>query len=251
MDPEHQELLNFILFSTTLCQDNKSIRSIVNISTTMVIHKNLMTEKPLPGYLLELLADYREFNPQYISQVVRTIQSSLEFSKAVARGVPLKYRAFERSESNAVSIDPSLSKQRAFEWSRKDLEALSGDLAVAVTPNGRADDLHHVEGFTSPVFLEPAEVSMSMKEFMSKLDTDEANAAGLPVYYLREYSAPQLSSDSNRIAEQQFDIYSTQATTQTHHGIVSIRIRCSGRPRRHQSLDRKREIGHFDTPRSI
>ena len=113
----------------------------------------------IKAHLLTLLEDYKDFNSTPIS--TQSVPTPVEFAKQVSNGYPCVYRAYDkvvdRSGKFQVWTDPSLLQCPAFLWTKQDLIGLVDDkIEVAVTPNGRADDLHNVDGSDEQVFLSPA-----------------------------------------------------------------------------------------------
>jgi len=157
-----------------------------------------MSQQSIKQHLLTLLDDYRDFNSSPIS--VQPIPTAVEFSKQVSKGYPCIYQAYEVTKdqhgNTSVSTDPSLLESPAFTWTKQDLLNLVKDkVEVAVTPNGRADDLAQIEGHEEPVFLAPATIEMTMSELLDHLEssppssTDPTNKDSPPVYYLQSQNS--------------------------------------------------------------
>ena len=157
-----------------------------------------MSSENIRKNLLTLLEDYKDFN----STPVRTqpIPTAVEFCKQVSKGHPSIYKAYESSVEKSGNVqlwtDPSLLESPAFTWTKQDLLNLVEDkIEVAVTPNGRADDLHHIEGKDEAVFLMPAAVEMTISELLDKLafheqrTTNQSSAGSTPVYYLQSQNS--------------------------------------------------------------
>lgn len=157
-----------------------------------------MSRDALQKHLLTLLEDYKDFNSSPIE--TQQIPTALEFSKQVSRGYPCVYKAYEKvvdgSGKASTWIDPSLLEFPAMFWTEKDLISLVNDtkVEVAVTPNGRADDIEQVDGEPEPVFLSPATVEITMSELLAKLARSTSTlgtreTASIPVYYLQSQNS--------------------------------------------------------------
>lgn len=121
-----------------------------------------------------LLADYADFNSTTVS--VQALPTALQFAKQVSKGYPGVYRAYSKSQNKTGQIqtwvDPNMIESAAFNWTKYDLQQLVDEkIEVAVTPNGRADDLHIIDSQHEPVFLSPGAVDMTINEFLEKLNT--------------------------------------------------------------------------------
>lgn len=157
-----------------------------------------MANETIKKHLLILLEDYKDFNPSPIK--TQPIPTAVDFCKQVSKGYPCVYRAYDKivDKSGKVQVwtDPSLLECPAFTWTKQDLLNLVEDkVEVAVTPNGRADDLHHVDGKDKPVFLSPATVEMTISELFEMLSSHESstpqstNVGSNPVYYLQSQNS--------------------------------------------------------------
>ncbi|KAK5940547.1 hypothetical protein PMZ80_006963 [Knufia obscura] len=153
-----------------------------------------MSSEALKKHLLTLLQDYRDFNSAPIK--TQPIPTAIEFCKQVSKGYPCIYRAYDKTSGEVIWTDPSLLESPAFTWTKQDLLKLVEDkVEVAVTPNGRADDLHHIEGKDEVVFLSPATLEMTITELFDKLVahdesmTDTTHAESRPVYYLQSQNS--------------------------------------------------------------
>ncbi|KAK5092847.1 hypothetical protein LTR24_004888 [Lithohypha guttulata] len=148
--------------------------------------------------LLTLLDDYKDYNSSPIRAL--PVPTAVEFCKQVSRGYPCVYRAYDKSIDKAgkrqIWTDPSMLEYAAFTWTKQDLLRLvDGEVEVALTPNGRADDLHHVDGKDKAVFLSPATVNMTVSDLLDKLASHSeppqggTNAGSGPVYYLQSQNS--------------------------------------------------------------
>lgn len=128
--------------------------------------------------LLALIDDYHDFNPGQI-QVATDVPTPVEFSKQISKGIPCVYPAAKL-----------LSKYPAFKWTRERLCDLVGEeVEVAFTPDGRADSLCVLPGSPKEekVFLQPANVNMTIRELFSRLDTPHMETE--PVCYLQSQNS--------------------------------------------------------------
>ena len=164
-------------------------QSVCAIMSMVAIKKNLLT----------LLDDYKDFNCSPIR--TQPVPTAVEFCKQVSKGYPCVYRAYEKSTDKSgkqqLWTDPSLLEHPAFSWTRQDLLNLVEDeVEVALTPNGRADDLHHVDGKDEAVFLSPATVNMRISDLLGKLSPRRGPSSAAstfpdsdPVYYLQSQNS--------------------------------------------------------------
>lgn len=154
-----------------------------------------MSRDLIQRHLLHLLEDYGDFNSSPIT--VQPIPSAVEFSKHVSRGYPCLYQAYNVSQNRQGGIDmgtdPSLLDSAAFRWTKQDLlNLVPGDIEVAVTPSGRADDIASVDGQEEPVFLAPATINLSMGELLHRLGESSPNNSvhkDCSVYYLQSQNS--------------------------------------------------------------
>ncbi|KAJ9660799.1 hypothetical protein H2198_002338 [Neophaeococcomyces mojaviensis] len=156
-----------------------------------------MLRQVIKQHLLTLLDDYRDLNSS--STTVQSIPSAVEFSKQVSRGYPCVYKAYKTikdDDGNAlVSTDSSLLESPAFTWTKQDLVNLVEDkVEVAVTPDGRADDLASINGHEGPVFLAPATLEMTIAELLNCLESSTPNPSDFmsrtpAVYYLQSQNS--------------------------------------------------------------
>lgn len=143
-----------------------------------------------------ILADYADFNSTLIT--VQPLPTALQFAKQVSKGYPSVYRAFQRSKNaddkSQTWTDPNIVESAAFTWTKDDLLRLVTDkVEIAVTPNGRADDLHVIDSQHEAVFLSPAATEMTISELLVKLDnargTRGGNETKSAVYYLQSQNS--------------------------------------------------------------
>lgn len=166
----------------------------------------MVDDSAVKEHLLALLQDYGDFNDKLID--VRPVPCAVEFAKQVSKGYPCVYTAFERSHSANSSVpnfDKSLTSFPAASWNKQDLIQLLEDakLEVAVTPDGRADDLKHVPGHAEPVFVSPANIEMSIVELLGKLDeTDHNNHEQSPVHYLQSQNSNLTTTELERLRKE-------------------------------------------------
>lgn len=172
-----------------------------------------MTSESLRDHLITLLNDYRDLNSAPI--VAQVVPTAVEFAKQVSKGYPCVYEAYtKKSDGHGgfhVATSPSLLEYSAFTWTKKDLVNLvDGEVQVAVTPNGKADDLHHVDGEDELVFLTPATVEMTIEQLFEKLSitaeecrSNKDGDSTPPIYYLQSQNSNLTSTPAlHRILKQ-------------------------------------------------
>lgn len=153
-----------------------------------------MSDGAILEHLLTLLEDYKDFNSSLVE--TQSIPCAVDFAKQVSKGYPCVYDALERHTDGYVQamprLDPSSVSFPATSWSKQDLTRLLGDtkLEVAVTPDGRADDIKRIDGTDEPVFLSPASIDMTIAELLTKLDDElTGGEQSKPVYYLQSQNS--------------------------------------------------------------
>lgn len=165
------------------------------------------------AHLLSLLEDYHSLNPS--EPPVLPWPTSIQFSKQVSKGLPCVYSlpsfdtslglarisaSTSSSDLHAGSIGAadeasqfhSLSNQfqSSRSWTQQTLiEHLKEKVEVAATPDGRADALCVAAG--EKVFLQPANVYMTIDELLQKLCRPSSlpQAGPQPVYYLQSQNS--------------------------------------------------------------
>lgn len=174
-----------------------------------------MPPSKLKEQLLALIDDYRDFNSAPIE--VRPIPTAIEFATQVSKGYPCIYQAYTKTRDvtgkSHIKTDPALLQYPAFTWTRRDLSNLIREkIEVAVTPNGRADDLQYIDGQEEPVFLAPATIEMTIDELLDKLCApprpSQSEAIGPPprpradpVYYLQSQNSNLTTPPFSRIVK--------------------------------------------------
>lgn len=172
-----------------------------------------MSTKKIKEQLLELLDDYRDFNSGPIT--VQPIPTAVEFAKQVSKGYPCLYQAYTKTKDDHgnihVTVDPSLLEYPAFTWTKQDLtNSIDEEVEVAVTPTGRADDLHHVDGQDESIFLAPASINMTIQGLLDKLTPPsiqppsaahhtQANSTSNPIYYLQSQNSNLTTTPLRRL----------------------------------------------------
>lgn len=160
-----------------------------------------MVNEELKKELITLIEDYRDFNSGLI--LVQPIPSAVEFAKQVSKGYPCVYQAYskirDQQGNHITKVDPALLVYPAFSWIKQDLlNLIDEEVEVAVTPTGRADDIHHVDGQDQPVFLAPATINMTIQDLLEKFDSTTTpptaqpqinTSSGTPICYLQSQNS--------------------------------------------------------------
>lgn len=161
----------------------------------------MTTTNTIKDQLLTLLSDYKDFNSTPIE--TQPVPNTIQFAKQVSKGYPCLYRAYDkiidRNGKLQTWTDQSLLQFPAFIWTKHDLLSIVDDeIEVAITPSGRADDIHNIDGQEEPVFLSPATMQMTLGELLDKLDssaiestgdTNDQRTGSEPVYYLQSQNS--------------------------------------------------------------
>jgi peptidyl-lysine (3S)-dioxygenase / protease len=139
---------------------------------------------------LELLReDYHDFNPSSVTTIA--YPTPLEFSKIVSKGLPHVFQVYTPSDClNGTAPWAACS------WSQHDLETKVVQLVdVALTPHGNADALVPMtaDGSASKVFVQPATVSMKLKDLFHRLvlsrREEHCPKPDEPVWYLQSQNS--------------------------------------------------------------
>lgn len=134
---------------------------------------------PVSAHLTTLIEEYHSLNPRLLPFL--SFPTPLEFCKQVSKGLPCVY-----------SLPPGRRYCPAQSWTRSQLvNTVVESVEVAITPDGHADALHEIHSETEPVFLQPANIHMSMSSLLEKLDQTQKTH----VYYLQSQNG-NLNSDT-------------------------------------------------------
>ena len=163
-----------------------------------------MSKEAIRESLITLLEDYHDFNSSPIE--VRSIPTPVEFAKQVSKGYPCIYQAYTKTANKdgttQLVVDGNLLKCPCYTWNKQDLtNLLPEEVEIAITPTGRADDIHHVDDSSEPVFLAPATINMTISDLFDKLNlssptntppsssNNETNSTLSLVYYLQSQNS--------------------------------------------------------------
>lgn len=123
-------------------------------------------------HLLTLLSDYADFNTRPIER--HHVPTPADFAVQVSKSYPRIYHAYDEIAKSLSFKNQDLPECPAIDFDKQDWLSLIADtVEIAVTPHGRADDLHPVPGLTEEVFLTPANIQMSLAELFEHISAVE------------------------------------------------------------------------------